>query len=107
MIVATPEPSMPSRLSRRPAVSMIRCLVSCLCSFAYRTVRSSVAAGAYAPAAALVESVCWVGKERSEVDPRGLRFRVGGLGAPPYHGSSKFILQSYDHSSPTSPRARL
>ena len=32
--VATPEPSIPSRLSRRPAVSMIRCLVSCLCSVA-------------------------------------------------------------------------
>src|SRR5690349_14995504 len=37
MSVATPEPSMPSRLSRRPAVSMIRRLVSSLCSFAYRT----------------------------------------------------------------------
>src|SRR4051812_17893678 len=37
MSVATPEPSMPSRLKRRLAVSMIRCLVASLCSFPYRT----------------------------------------------------------------------
>src|SRR4051812_15385343 len=37
MSVATPEPSMPSRLSRRPAVSMIRRRVTSLCSFPYRT----------------------------------------------------------------------
>jgi hypothetical protein len=41
MSVATPEPSMPLRLSRRPAVVMLRCRVSCLRSFVYRTVCSS------------------------------------------------------------------
>ncbi|MFD9389878.1 CGNR zinc finger domain-containing protein [Streptomyces sp. NPDC060000] len=37
MSVETPEPSIPSCLNRRPAVSMIRRLVSDLCSFPYRT----------------------------------------------------------------------
>src|SRR5688572_31365071 len=37
MSVAIPEPSMPSRLNRRPAVSMIRRFVACLCSLPYRT----------------------------------------------------------------------
>jgi hypothetical protein len=41
MRVAIPEPSMPSRLNLRPAVWMIRRLVSCLRSFPYRTTRSS------------------------------------------------------------------
>src|SRR6266536_1063835 len=82
MSVATPEPSMPSRLSRRPPVAMIRCLVSCLCSFAYRTMCSSIAAAACAPDTAVAKSVCRVGKESSEVDPPGLQFRVVGLGDP-------------------------
>src|SRR4029453_18133017 len=41
MRVAIPEPSMPSRLNLRPAVWMIRRLVSCLRSFPYRPPRSS------------------------------------------------------------------
>src|SRR3954452_14163855 len=36
---------MPSRLNRRPAAATIRRRVSCLWSFAYRTMRSSFAAG--------------------------------------------------------------
>src|SRR5207247_7958207 len=32
---------MPSRLSRPPAASMIRCLVACLCAFPYRAMRAS------------------------------------------------------------------
>jgi hypothetical protein len=32
-----PKPSMPSVLNRRPAASMIRCCIACLCSLLYRT----------------------------------------------------------------------
>src|SRR6266487_3192382 len=41
MSVAMPEPSMPSRLSRRPATSMIRRRVAGFCCLPYRAMRAS------------------------------------------------------------------
>lgn len=48
-----PEPSMPSSLKRRPAVSMILCLVACLCSLLYRTAHSSTCRVGHSPVGAV------------------------------------------------------
>src|SRR5918994_4094096 len=95
-----PEPSMPSCLNRRPAVSMIRCRVASLCSLRYlatRTSSSKRTRPAQGPAPLY--------GDRHTNDPSSLQIPPGRMRGDSSHalGSSQMLLPSMVAHAPTRP----